>query len=116
MTDCIFCKIAAGEIPAVKLYDDGEVLAFRDINPEAPVHALIVPRRHIATLNDLEAADAALVGQLYLAGKRVAADLGAVSYTHLDVYKRQELVETVEKFLMFLTENSSIDLYGRSKL
>ena len=64
MTDCIFCKIAAGEIPAVKLYDDGEVLAFRDINPEAPVHALIVPRRHIATLNDLEAADAALVGQL----------------------------------------------------
>ncbi|MBL8250285.1 MAG: histidine triad nucleotide-binding protein [Candidatus Competibacter sp.] len=76
MNDCLFCKIAAGEIPAVKLYDDGEVLAFRDINPEAPVHALIVPRRHIATLNDLEMADAALVGRLYLAGKQVAADLG----------------------------------------
>ncbi len=76
MTDCIFCKIAAGEIPAAKFYDDGEVLAFRDINPEAPVHLLIVPRRHIPTLNDLTAADAELLGRLYLAGKQVAAELG----------------------------------------
>ena len=74
MTDCIFCKIAAGEIPAAKLYDDGEVLAFRDINPEAPVHLLVIPRRHIATLNDLTEADAALIGRLYLAAKRVAAE------------------------------------------
>ncbi|MEI2780777.1 MAG: histidine triad nucleotide-binding protein [Candidatus Competibacter sp.] len=76
MTDCIFCKIAAGEIPAAKLYDDGEVLAFRDINPEAPVHLLVIPRRHIATLNDLTEADAALIGRLYLAAKRVAAESG----------------------------------------
>jgi histidine triad (HIT) family protein len=76
VTDCIFCKIAAGDIPAPKLYDDGEVLAFRDINPEAPVHLLLVPRRHIATLNDLTAADAALIGRLYLAGQQVAAELG----------------------------------------
>lgn len=76
MTDCIFCKIAAGEIPVAKFYDDGEVLAFRDINPEAPVHLLIVPRRHIPTLNDLTAADAELLGRLYLAGKQVAAELG----------------------------------------
>ena len=76
MTDCIFCKIAAGEIPAAKLYDDGEVLAFRDINPEAPVHLLVIPRRHIATLNDLTEADAALIGRLYLAAKRVAAEAG----------------------------------------
>ncbi|MDS4069997.1 MAG: histidine triad nucleotide-binding protein [Candidatus Competibacter sp.] len=76
MSDCIFCRIAAGQIPATMLYDDGEVLAFRDINPEAPVHLLIVPRRHISTLNDLSEADAALIGRLYLAGKQVAAELG----------------------------------------
>ncbi len=76
MTDCIFCKIAAGEIPATKVYDDGEVLAFRDINPEAPVHLLVIPRRHIATLNDLTAADVALIGRLYLAAKQVATELG----------------------------------------
>ncbi|MBL8252844.1 MAG: histidine triad nucleotide-binding protein [Candidatus Competibacter sp.] len=76
MTDCIFCKIAAGEISATKVYDDGEVLAFRDINPEAPVHLLVIPRRHIATLNDLTEADAALIGQLYLAAKQVATELG----------------------------------------
>ena len=76
MNSCIFCKIAAGEIPADIVYDDGEVLAFRDINPEAPVHLLLIPRRHIATLNDLSEADAALVGRLYLAGQQIAMELG----------------------------------------
>ena len=76
MNDCIFCKIAAGDIPADTVYDDGEVLAFRDINPEAPVHLLLIPRRHIPTLNDLSEADAALVGRLYFAGKQIAAELG----------------------------------------
>ena len=76
MNDCIFCKIAAGEIPAAIVYDDSEVLAFRDINPEAPVHLLLIPRRHIATLNDLSEADAALVGRLYLAGQQIAVELG----------------------------------------
>ncbi len=76
MSDCIFCKIAAGEIPADTLYDDGEVLIFRDINPEAPVHLLVIPRRHIATLNDLSEVDAALIGRLYLAGQQVATELG----------------------------------------
>lgn len=76
MSDCIFCKIAAGEIPADKLHDDGDVLVFRDINPEAPVHLLVIPRRHIPTLNDLNETDAALIGRLYLAGKQVATELG----------------------------------------
>ena len=76
MNYCIFCKIAAGEIPADIVYDDGEVLAFRDINPEAPMHLLLIPRRHIATLNDLSEADAALVGRLYLAGQQIAMELG----------------------------------------
>lgn len=76
MSDCIFCKIAAGEIPTNLVYDDGEIVAFHDINPEAPIHLLLIPRRHIATLNDLTEADAALVGRLYLAAKQVATQLG----------------------------------------
>ena len=76
MTDCIFCKIAAGDIPATTLYDDGDVLAFPDINPEAPIHLLIIPRKHIPTLNDLTEADAALIGRMHLAAKQLAAELG----------------------------------------
>ncbi len=76
MVDCLFCKIIAGDIPADTVYEDEYVLAFRDINPQSPVHVLLVPKRHIATLNDLRAEDAELMGRLYLAVNRVAADLG----------------------------------------
>ena len=57
MADCLFCKIVAGQIPSTPVYQDDRLFAFRDINPQAPFHALIVPRRHIATLNDVTAAD-----------------------------------------------------------
>ena len=76
MTHCIFCKIAAGDSPATILYDDGRVLAFRDINPQAPVHVIVIPRRHIPTLNDLTPDDAELIGQMFLAAKQVASSLG----------------------------------------
>ncbi len=76
MSDCIFCKIAAGEIPADKVYEDDQVVGFRDLNPQAPVHVLLIPRRHIATLNDLAEGDEVLVGHLYRAAARVAADEG----------------------------------------
>ncbi len=76
MTECIFCRIAAGEIPADIIYEDDEVLAFRDLNPQAPTHALIIPRRHIATTNDLNPEDADLVGKLVLAAKQVAVNEG----------------------------------------
>jgi len=76
MTDCLFCKIINGEIPAGKIYEDDEVLGFKDINPQAPQHVLFVPKRHISTLNDLADTDAALVGKLYLAAKQYAADQG----------------------------------------
>jgi histidine triad (HIT) family protein len=75
MTDCIFCKIAAGDINADVVYDDEQVLVFRDIEPQAPVHVVLIPKRHIATLNDLAPADGELIGRLYLAAKQVAADL-----------------------------------------
>src|SRR5690606_21336604 len=73
---CIFCKIVAGELPAKIVREDEETVAFRDINPQAPVHVLVIPRKHIASVNALEASDAALVGRLFLAAKEVAAAEG----------------------------------------
>ena len=72
MTDCIFCKIAAGEIPADVVYQDDDVIAFRDLNPQAPTHVLVIPRKHIATLQDVMPDDAELIGKLYLAAQKVA--------------------------------------------
>jgi histidine triad (HIT) family protein len=74
--DCHFCRIAAGELNADILYDDGEVLAFRDINPVAPHHILIIPRRHIATVNDMGTEDAPLIGRLHLAARQLAEEQG----------------------------------------
>src|SRR5262245_9250534 len=64
MADCIFCKIVAGEIPSTRVYEDDDLVAFEDLNPQAPLHALIVPRRHISTLNDLTAGDDVLAGSM----------------------------------------------------
>ena len=64
MSDCLFCKIIAGKIPGAIVYQDDRLVAFKDVNPQAPTHILIVPRRHIASLNDLSAEDDALVGEI----------------------------------------------------
>ena len=64
MADCLFCKIVAGEIPGAIVYQDDRLVAFKDINAQAPMHVLIVPRRHIASLNALEPADDGLVGEM----------------------------------------------------
>ena len=74
--ECLFCKMVRGEIKPNTVYEDDTVLAFKDINPQAPVHILVIPKKHIATLNDLGPADADLVGKLVLAAKRVAKDAG----------------------------------------
>ena len=76
MPDCIFCKIAAGEIPCNAVHADSDFLAFRDLHPQAPVHVLLIPRRHIAAMTDLEPADADLIGRLQVTATRVADDLG----------------------------------------
>lgn len=76
MEDCLFCKIVAGQIPAELVYQDEDLLAFHDINPQAPLHVLVVPRRHIATLNDLTPGDSALVGRMHLAAARIASEHG----------------------------------------
>jgi len=74
--DCVFCKIVSGEIPSGKVYEDGEILAFNDIHPAAPVHILIIPKRHISTLSDAGDGDAALLGKLLLAAKNLAKEKG----------------------------------------
>lgn len=73
---CVFCKIVNGEIPAKVVYEDDTVMAFYDINPQAPVHILIIPKEHIPTLNDLEQKHKELVGHIFLVAKKIAQDMG----------------------------------------
>ena len=72
MTDCLFCKMVSGEIAPDKVFESDDVLAFRDINPQAPTHVLVVPKRHVATLNELDDESAGLVGKMVLAAAEVA--------------------------------------------
>lgn len=74
--DCLFCKIADGSMEAEVVHEDEDVLAFRDINPQAPTHILIIPRKHVASVDDLEDDDASLVGQLHLAARDLAREEG----------------------------------------
>lgn len=74
--DCLFCKMAKGEIKPDLLYEDDHVLAFKDINPQAPVHFLVIPKQHITTLNDLDDNHAELIGRMYLTAKNIARDQG----------------------------------------
>ena len=76
MTDCLFCRIVAGEIPAGIIYQDDSLVAFKDINPQAPLHLLIVPRRHISSLNDLQTDDDALVGSMFRRAAALAREHG----------------------------------------
>jgi histidine triad (HIT) family protein len=72
VSDCLFCKIVAGEIPSDTVYEDDHVLAFRDINPQAPTHVLVIPKKHISTIHEATDADAELLGRIQLAANRVA--------------------------------------------
>ena len=74
MTDCLFCKMVSGEIQPDIVYEDDDVLAFRDVNPQAPTHVLVIPKTHIATTNDLDEENISIVGKLYLAAKQIAGD------------------------------------------
>jgi histidine triad (HIT) family protein len=76
MTDCLFCKIRDGGIPAKKVFEDDRCFAFRDIHPQAPTHLLVVPRKHIATLNDVAVEDEPLVGHLFSVAAKLARDEG----------------------------------------
>ncbi len=73
---CLFCKIVAGEVPASKIYEDERMIVITDINPQAPMHVLVVPKQHVATLNDLTAAEDGLVGAMVRTAAAVARDHG----------------------------------------
>lgn len=75
MENCLFCKIAAGQIPSKIVYQDDDVVAFEDINPQAPQHVLIIPRRHITSISDLTATDGAVLASIFMAAQKVASDL-----------------------------------------
>jgi histidine triad (HIT) family protein len=74
--NCLFCKIVAGQIPGAIVYQDDRLVAFKDINPQAPMHVLIVPRRHVASLNALQAGDDGLVGEMVRRAAALAAESG----------------------------------------
>ena len=76
MSDCLFCKIAVGDIPCNRVYEDEAFLAFHDINPKAPVHVLVIPKHHLPSLNDADDQDVGLLGQLMDTTRKVAKELG----------------------------------------
>jgi histidine triad (HIT) family protein len=76
MSDCLFCKMVSGEIQPDVVYEDDDVLAFRDVNPQAPLHVLVIPKTHIATTNDLDTGNVDVIGKLYLAARQIAMDEG----------------------------------------
>ena len=83
---CLFCRIVAGEIPSKTAYQDDQMVAFHDVNPQAPVHVLIVPRRHIATLNDVGPEDAQLLGAMQRRATAIAAELGLAERGYRTVF------------------------------
>jgi histidine triad (HIT) family protein len=95
MSDCLFCRMASGDIKPDLVYEDEEIIAFRDINPQAPVHCLVIPRRHITAIDTLEARDAGLVGRMFLVAKRVAEEQGLASGYRTVINCREDGGQTV---------------------
>ena len=96
MSDCLFCKIVAGQIPSKKVYEDEELLAFHDIGPKAPVHFLVVPKKHVPSLYELEKADAALVGRLVYKAQELARELGCEKGARFVLNCKSDGGQTVE--------------------
>ena len=93
---CLFCRVVSGEIPARMIFEDDTLVAFHDINPQAPVHVLVVPRKHIATLNDLSPDDEPLVGAMHRRAAAIAHDLGIASRGYRTVFNcNREAGQTV---------------------
>jgi histidine triad (HIT) family protein len=96
MSDCLFCKIIGGQIPGSIVFQDDQLIAFKDINPQAPLHVLIIPRRHIASLNDLTPDDDALVGSMFRAAAALAKEHGYAERGYRTVFNtNREAGQTV---------------------
>jgi histidine triad (HIT) family protein len=86
MSDCLFCRIIKRELPASIVFEDDRILAFNDINPQAPTHVLVLPKRHIPTLNDLDAADDSLVGEIVRRAAAIASERGLAAGGYRTVF------------------------------
>lgn len=86
MDDCLFCKIVAGDIPADKVFENNNIFAFRDIDPKAPTHILIIPKEHISTTNDLDKSHKTLVGEIMLTAKEIAGQEGIADSGYRTVF------------------------------
>jgi len=86
MTDCLFCKMVKGDIKPDIVYENDVVLAFRDIRPQAPVHVLVIPKKHIATLDDLEEEDTQLMGDIFQAAQKIAKSEGLADSGYRTVF------------------------------
>ena len=95
MENCIFCKIIAGEIPSNKVYEDDDMLAFKDINPQAKVHVLVVPKSHFATLAEMNATQAELVKKCFIKIPEIAKSLGLSNGYRLIVNQGEDAGQTV---------------------
>jgi len=103
MQDCIFCKVVAGELPTKTLYEDDDVMAFADISPQAPVHALVVPKNHLGTVEDLGPDDLAVVAHMIHAAQRLARKLGvSASGYRLVINTGADATQTVPHLHMHL--------------
>ena len=98
MDNCLFCRIVKGEIPSSKVYEDGKVYAFKDINPQAPVHVLVVPKEHFDDITDITAKDGALCGELFKAAGRIASELGLANGFRLITNCGPDACQSVKHF------------------
>ena len=96
MDDCIFCKIVSGDIPSDKVYEDDKILAFRDLDPQAPVHVLIIPKTHIRSLDDLTDADGELIAYMMNKIKDIASDQGLVNGYRVVINTGEDGQQTVK--------------------
>ena len=108
MSDCIFCKIAQSEIPSEKVYEDDKILCFKDLDPQAPVHVLIIPKKHISSLDDVREEDSELLGYIMLKVREIAADLGLENGYRLVNNCGEDGLQTVQ--------HQHFHLLGRRKL
>lgn len=96
MTDCIFCKIAKGEIPSNKVYEDDKILCFYDLEPQAPVHVLIIPKKHLGSLDDVKEEDKELMGYLMLKIHDIAHNLGMENGYRVVINNGEDAYQTVK--------------------
>ena len=108
MSDCIFCKLANKEIPTEVVYEDDMIFSFKDMDPQAPVHVLIIPKKHIASLDETKEDDAALLSHMLLSVKKIAKDLGLENGYRLVINTGEDGGQTVKHLHMHLLGKRSM--------